>query len=129
MNAKYLDMMNADELEDYAQILGFTTKAAKSKAAKVQLIETKRSESAEVEIFGTKFVIPKKKFHDKIISDLLLNPNRTDNDIVEAIRMLLGDEQYETIYEAVRDDDGTVDVDGLVFVYMRLFSNEALKNF
>lgn len=129
MNAKYLDMMNAEELEDYAQILGFTTKAAKTKAAKVQLIETKRSESAEVEIFGTKFTIPKKKFHDKTISDLLSKPARTDDDFVEAIRMLLGDEQYETIYEAVRDEDGTVDIDGLILVYVRLFQNEALKNF
>lgn len=129
MNAKYLDMMNAEELEDYAQILGFTTKAAKTKAAKVQLIETKRSESAEVEIFGTKFVIPKKRFHDKTISDLLAKPNRTDDDFVEAIRMLLGDDQYEIIYEAVRDEDGTVDIDGLILVYTRLFTNEALKNF
>ena len=129
MNAKYLDMMNAEELEDYAQILGFTTKAAKTKAAKVQLIETKRSESSEVEIFGIKFVIPKKKFHDKTISDLLSKPTRTDDDFVEAIRMLLGDEQYETIYEAVRDEDGTVDIDGLILVYVRLFQNEALKNF
>lgn len=129
MNVKYLEMMNAEELEDYAQILGFTTKAAKTKAAKVQLIETKRSESAEVEIFGTKFTIPKKKFHDKTISDLLSKPARTDDDFVEAIRMLLGDEQYETIYEAVRDEDGTVDIDGLILVYVRLFQNEALKNF
>lgn len=129
MNAKYLDMMSTEELEDYAQILGFTTKAAKTKAAKVQLIETKRSESAEVEIFGAKFVIPKKRFHDKTISDLLVKPTRTDNDVVEAIRMLLGDEQYELIYEAVRDEDGTVDIDALIFVYLRLFSNEALKNF
>lgn len=129
MNAKYLEMMNAEELEDYAQILGFTTKAAKTKAAKVQLIETKRSESAEVEIFGTKFTIPKKKFHDKTISDLLSKPARTDDDFVEAIRMLLGDDQYETIYEAVRDEDGTVDIDGLILVYVRLFQNEALKNF
>lgn len=129
MNAKYLDMMSTEELEDYAQILGFTTKAAKTKAAKVQLIETKRSESAEVEIFGTKFTIPKKKFHDKTISDLLSKPARTDDDFVEAIRMLLGDDQYETIYEAVRDEDGTVDIDGLILVYVRLFQNEALKNF
>ena len=43
--------------------------------------------------------------------------------------MLLGDEHYETIYEAVRDEDGTVDIDGLVLVYKRLFQNEALKNF
>ncbi|WP_311396583.1 hypothetical protein [Lancefieldella parvula] len=129
MNAKYLDMMNAEELEDYAQILGFTTKAAKTKAAKVQLIETKRSESAEVEIFGTKFVIPKKKFHDKTISDLLSKPNLTDDDFTEAIRMLLGDDQYEIIYEAVHDEDGTIDIDGLILVYKRLFQNEALKNF
>nr|DAJ50151.1 MAG TPA: hypothetical protein [Caudoviricetes sp.] len=129
MNAKYLDMMSTEELEDYAQILGFTTKAAKTKAAKVQLIETKRSESAEVEIFGIKFVIPKKKFHDKTISDLLSKPNLRDDDFTEAIRMLLGDDQYETIYEAVRDEDGVVDIDGLILVYKRLFQNEALKNF
>ena len=63
------------------------------------------------------------------ISELLSKPDRTDDDFVEAIRMLLGDEQYETIYEAVRDEDGTVDIDGLVLVYKRLFQNEALKNF
>ena len=95
----------------------------------MQLIETKRSESAEVEIFGIKFVIPKKKFHDKTISDLLSKPNLRDDDFTEAIRMLLGDDQYETIYEAVRDEDGVVDIDGLILVYKRLFQNEALKNF
>ncbi len=30
--------------------------------------------------------------------------------------MLLGDEQYETIHEAVRDEDGTVDIDGSVHI-------------
>ncbi len=59
MNAKYLDMMNAEELEDYAQILG-TTKAAKTKAASA-VLKPSVQRVQRVEIFGINS-LSKKKF-------------------------------------------------------------------
>ncbi len=41
--------------------------------------------------------------------------------------MLLGDEQYETIYEAVRDGSEQLDSQWIILVYVRLLKRSTKK--
>lgn len=129
MNKDYLAMMDDGELEAYAKVLGFTTAAAQTAADKTKLIEQKRGRCAELTVLGIAMSIPVKRAHDRRFIDAINKEDRTTEELDEAFRLLLGDEQYASLMEAVTEDDGTQDDDALGYAYNKLLYSAELKNF
>lgn len=129
MNLNTLYGMTADELDEYAKVLGFSAKACKTAADKAAMIERRRSRTATVSVLGMDFDILIKRAHDKRVSDAMARVGSSDGAAEEALALLLGDEQMADLVEACTDDDGTVDVDAMGLAYVKIVTSDELKNF
>ena len=129
MNPEYMARMGAKELEAYAQAMGFSTAAGKDAAAKVEIINGKRERKADMTVLGVDLSVPIKRAHDKRVNDLLNKRGRTDADVMEAFRILLGEDQMAELTKAATDEDGTYDEVAMAFAFNQILSNKQLKNF
>jgi hypothetical protein len=120
---------NEDDLNAYAQVLGVNIKSKKSIAAKVAAIETAYKKSVEIEIFGHPFVVAISRAHDQRCADILGKTPLSDEDVKCLLQLLLGDEQYSSLYELCTDEDGVVDASGLAVAMTRLMTSDKLKKF
>lgn len=128
MKRENIERMSDEELEQYARLLGVILDAAHSRDEKISLVERKREKRVTVTALGIDFDITIRRVRDKRVSDLLARGNRTDEETDEAIRLLLGDGQYQTLLDAVTDDDGVVDVDAMGLAFVRIITADELKN-
>ncbi len=127
MNQKYLEMMDAKELEAYAQVLGFSTKAGREVADKRDIIQDRRERVASMTVLGVDLEVQVKRLHDKRVVELI--NSRDDADLEKGMRLLLGDDQYAEVAEACVEEDGTVDVDAMAYAVIAITGNRDLKNF
>lgn len=127
MNQKYLEMMDPKELEAYAQVLGFSTKAGKEAVDKRGIIRNRRERVASITVLGIDLEVQVKRLHDKRVVELI--NSRDDEDLERGMRLLLGDEQYAAVAEACVEDDGTVDVDAMAYAVIAITGNRDVKNF
>ncbi len=121
--------MTAEELEGYAQAMGFTLKACSDKADKIALIQRRRERTVTVEALGLELSVSVKRYRSSKFGDLINKPGRTGADLVEAFRGLLGDSQLDALMRACADEDGEVDEDALAYVFSTILRNEELKNY
>lgn len=121
--------MSAEELEGYANAMGFTLKACKDKADKVALIERKRSRAVTVPVLGLDLSIEVRRFRSSKFGDAIGKAGRTSADLMEAFRGLLGDGQFEALLAACAEDDGEVDEDALAYAFNVILRSEELKNY
>lgn len=121
--------MSDAELEGYAKALGFTLAGIKDHDKKVDFIAKKRERAATITALGVELSVPIKAAHDKRVRDLLTKADRTDDDVVEMFRLLLGDEQLQELFDAATDDDGTVDEPALAYAFNSILESSELKNF
>lgn len=128
MKREALESMDEAELDAYARLLGVSTKGAKGAGQKRRVIESRRGRSARMTVLGVDIEVPVKRAHDKRVSDLL-SGGRTDEDMVEAFRLLVGDAQFAAIEEACTEDDGLVDVEAFAFAVASVLGSADLKNF
>lgn len=128
MKRENIERMSDEELEQYARLLGVILDAAHSRDEKISLVERKREKRVTVTALGIDFDITIRRVRDKRVSDLLARGNRTDEETDEAISLLLGDGQYQTLLDAVTDDDGVVDVDAMGLAFVRIITADELKN-
>lgn len=127
MNQKNLEMMDAGELEAYAQVMGFSAKAGKGPDGKRDIIRKRRERVASITVLGVDLDVEVKRLRDKRVVELI---NAHDDESLEkGMRMLLGDEQYAQVAEACVEDDGTVDVDAMAYAVIAITGNRELKNF
>lgn len=124
-----MSRMTPKELEGYAKEMGFTTRAATGAEAKAKLIRSRRERVVEMRVIGVDVSVPIKRAHDKRVSDLLRKRPRTDKDVTEAFRILLGDEQLSAIMAAATEEDGTVDEAAVAYAFNSILDNGDLKNF
>ena len=129
MNPEYMERMGASELDEYAKSCGINITRLKDKQLKINAINERRERIATVRALGIDFEIPIKRVHDKRLSDLLNNPNASDEDMTHAMVLLLGQEQFDELVSACTEDDGTVDVNAMGVAYVRIISSDNLKNF
>lgn len=129
MNREYMERMSAKELDEYAKSCGIDVARIKSKQDKLRIIAERRERVATVRALGIDFEIPVKRVHDKRLSDLMNKQNMTDEDMTEAMVMLLGQEQLDELVSACTDEDGTVDVNAMGTAYVRIITAKELKNF
>lgn len=128
MKREALESMSAAELDAYAKLLGVSVRGAKGAEQKRRVIESRRGRSARMAVLGVDIEVPIRRAHDKRVSDLL-SGGRTDEDMVEAFRLLVGDEQFAAVEEACTEDDGLVDVEAFAFAVASVLGNGDLKNF
>lgn len=121
--------MTAEELEGYAQAMGFTLRACSDKADKIALIQRRRERTVTIEALGLGLSVSVKRFRSSKFSDLVNKRGRTGADLVEAFRGLLGDSQFDALMRACADEDGEVDEDALAYVFSTILKNEELKNY
>lgn len=129
MNPEYMERMSAKELDEYAKSCGIQVTRLKSKQDKIRVINERRERSVIVRALGIDFEIPIKRVHDKRLADLINKPNATDDDMAEAMLLLLGQEQLDELVRACTEEDGSVDVDAMAVAYVRIITSKELKNF
>lgn len=129
MKRENLERMTDEELEGYAQALGFTAKGAKGRDGVLRLIEKRRERTADISVLGVDLSVKVKGAHDRRVSELLNKDGRTDADVFEAFRLMLGDGQLQALVDAATDDDGTVDEPALSFAFSSILGSQDLKNF
>lgn len=128
MNREAMAMMSAKELDAYAKVLGIDLRGAKGAKRKAEVIAARRERCAEMTVLGIELEIPIRRAHDKRVSDLL-GGNRTDADMVEALGLLLGEEQFEAIEAACTEEDGVFDVEAFAYAAAAIIGSPELKNF
>lgn len=120
--------MDEKELEAYASVLGFTLVKNGGADSMRESIERRRERTATVRALGIDFKIPIKRAHDKRVVRLI-NEAKSDADLEEGMRMLLGDDQYAELAAACVEEDGTEDVDAMSYAVIAITGSEELKNF
>lgn len=129
MDTSIFDNMGAKELDLYARAMELDCSKLKGVKAKREFIKQHITKQADIKIFGNVYTVPVKRLHDKRVSDLLNGKNLTDDKLFEAMRLVLGDEQFDDIYTHCTEDDGLVNMASLTYAYLSVFENEELKNF
>lgn len=129
MNKETMQNMTAAELEAYANSLGFTLKAAKDKADKIDLIQRRRAREVTVPVLGIELVVSVKRFRNSRFIDVINDPNHTAAQLCAAFESLLGEEQYGRLVAACTEDDGELDEDALAFAFATIIKSDELKKY
>lgn len=128
MNSRALETMGEAELDAYAKVLGIDSSKVKGAGRKMGLIKERRSRCAEMTVLGIDIEVPIRMAHDKRVSDLLAGEH-SDAEMLEAVRLLIGDDQLSAIEGACTEDDGVFDMDAFAYAVAAIITNPALKNF
>lgn len=129
MNPKYLEKMSASELNEYAKAIGIKKLVGKTRAEKIEYLEKRRHRSATIKVLGVTLNIPIKALHDRRVYEVLDSPTSTDNDCVETLKLVIGEEQFQELLAACTDEDGTVDSDALAYAYAVILHSPELKKY
>lgn len=120
--------MSPADVDAYAASCGIDTTRLRGVKAKARLVQERRERVATIPVLGTTVDVPVRRMHDKRVTDAV-NGIRTDDDMAEAMRMLLGDEQWDGLVARCEDEDGAVDNDALGYACAAILSSDELKNF
>lgn len=129
MRREVMMEMSLSQLDEYARVCGIDTSGELTKEGKVALIEERRGRVAEIRMLGTVVTIPKSRLHDKRLADLVAGHRLSDEEVAQAFRDLLGEEQYAMVIDRCTDEDGTVDGDAYAVAFARVMTDPELKNF
>lgn len=127
MNRENLERMGSEELERYANTMGFSVLSAKTDEQKRALIQSRRERTAEIDVMGLHLVIPMKRVADQRVVDAY--EKHTDESVADALRLLLGEEQFAELVSACTEEDGLVDSTALAYATVEILNSDALKNF
>lgn len=128
MKHEYLVELDSDALDMLAQALHVDVSGAKTKAAKVRLVEGASGRSAHVSVLGLDVEVPRVATRDLRVQRIIQKPGATDAEADELVRLLVGDAQHDAIVERCTDEDGRVDVDAYAVAVSTLISDETVKN-
>lgn len=120
--------MSAEELDEYASVIGANVAGMAGIAEKVSAIESRRERTHEVVLLGASFSIPARNVRDKRFQDAISGV-LTDADAEKAARLALGDDQWGRLVALATEEDGVVDVDALGVAIARILSSSELKNY
>ncbi len=129
MNTQTMEGLSNEELEAYAQTMGFTTKACKDKADKIALIQRKRSRSVTVTVLGLDLLVSVRRFRSSKFGDVITSRGRTSAELMGAFRDLLGDDQFDALMDVCRDEDGEPDEDAVAYAFNVILATDELKNY
>ncbi|BCV18303.1 hypothetical protein ATOBIA_N05930 [Atopobiaceae bacterium P1] len=128
MNKEYLLKMSDEELAGYMKMLGISSKATKTREAKIELIERRRAKTETIDVLGIPIEVSVKKLRDRRVLDAY-QAATTDAQMEAVARQIIGDEQMDALAVAATDEDGTVDVDAMGYAIATILTNKKVKNF
>lgn len=129
MKRDALERMTESEIDDYAKVLGIELAPCETLKEKIDMIVRRRDRSAVISVFGIDFEIPIKRVHDQRVADIIYGKDSDDQDNYVAMELILGEAQTKKLVEACTDDDGVVDSHALGLAFIKIITDEKLKNF
>lgn len=129
MRKEVLETLSAEELEGYAAVIGVDVSNVKTKKARIAKIVEARERTADINALGMTLTVPIKKLHDKRVTDRLNGGIVGDEELMEIMAAILGEDQLAKIEAHCTDDDGTVDVDAYGVILAAVVNSDELKNF
>lgn len=129
MRKEVLETLSASELEGYAAVIGVDVSNVKTKKARIAKIVEARERTADINALGMTLTVPIKKLHDKRVTDRLNGGIVGDEELMEIMAAILGEDQLAAIEAHCTDDDGTVDVDAYGVILAAVINSDELKNF
>lgn len=127
MRKESLEGMTLKDIDSYGKSIGMDVTGKKSKKAKIDELMKFRGRKVTVSLLGHDFEILMKRLADKRLADLQ-GKEWTDQHIYDALKLILGDEQYEKLMSIATDEDGTVDSQALGFAFGQILRSTAVKN-
>lgn len=121
--------MSEAELDEYARVLGVGLGKVRGQAAKVDAICERRARVARIDVLGITIEVPVRALHDKRVTDRLDGRPKSDAELEEILRDIVGDAQMAAIEERCTDEDGVVDVEAYGLALSRIVTSKDLKNF
>jgi hypothetical protein len=128
MRKEILEQMSDAEIVEYARALGISSKELKKANNKAAFIYDRWEREVEIPVFGEIFKVKAKTVKDKRFVDIVTSKNPTDEQMMEALLVLLGEEQTQKLYELCTDEDGTVDISAVALGFVSIVNNSELKN-
>lgn len=128
MKREILSTLNKKELDQYAATLGLDTSDMGTVAEKVDAIDEARGHVAKIRAMGMTLTIPIKRIHDLRITTRL-SGSKSDDELMDIAKDILGDEQMQAVYDHCTDDDGTVDAEAVSVILANIVTSDKLKNF
>lgn len=128
MRKEILEQMSDAEIKEYAQTLGISSKELRKSSDKAKLVHNRWERTVEITIFGEIFEVKAKAVKDKRFVDIVTSKNPTDEQMAEALLVLLGEEQTKKLYDLCTDEDGTVDISAVALGFVSIVNNSELKN-
>lgn len=129
MRKEVLETLSASELEGYAAVIGVDVSNVKTKKARIARIVEARERTADVNALGMTLTVPIKRLHDKRVTDRLNGGVVGDEELMEIMAAILGEDQLAAIEAHCTDEDGTVDVDAYGVILAAVINSDELKNF
>ena len=132
MKLENLKRMSAEELDEYAELLGINVGSFKKATSKADAIERNRKKMVTIKVAGLELEVEAKRIYDKEINDLLAlygNGKATDEDCLKALNILIGDEQMHEVVDACIDDDGMYDTAALAYIFTKVITSKELKKY
>lgn len=128
MRHEYLVELDSDALDMLARASHVDVSGAKTKAAKVRLIEESAARSAHVPVLGLDVEVPRAATRDMEVQRLMQRRDLSDEEADRLVRLLVGDGQHDAIVGRCTDEDGRVDVDAYSVALASVLSDEQVKN-
>lgn len=129
MRKEVLETLSASELEGYAAVIGVDVSNVKTKKARIARIVEARERTADINALGMTLTVPIKRLHDKRVTDRLNGGVVDDEELMEIMAAILGEDQLAAIEAHCTDEDGTVDVDAYGVILAAVINSDELKNF
>lgn len=129
MRKEVLETLSASELEGYAAVIGVDVSNVKTKKARIARIVEARERTADINALGMTLTVPIKRLHDKRVTDRLNGGVVGDEELMEIMTAILGEDQLAAIEAHCTDEDGTVDVDAYGVILAAVINSDELKNF
>lgn len=120
--------LDADSLEMLAKAARVDVTGARTKAAKVRLIEEANAQSAHVSVLGLDVEVTRQATRGMEVQRIMREQAPSDEDTDRLVRLLVGDDQHDAILDRCRNEDGTVDVDAYAVAILALLGDEQVKN-
>lgn len=128
MRKEILEQMSEAEIMEYARSIGISNSALRKAKDKASYVFDRWERDVEIPLFGETFTVKAKTVKDKRFVDLVTSKNPTDEQMAEALVILLGEKQTKHLYDLCTDDDGTVDISAVALGFVSIVNNPALKN-
>lgn len=130
MRREVLEGMSDADLAEYAAALDVDLSGCADKGARVDAVLGRRDRSVELTAYGWHCRVQLKRLHDMYTAEKLQEFQDSDrvSDLVEINRLVLGEEQEQSLRSYVTDEDGVEDADAYTAISVKVYQQVQEKN-